>query len=102
MQAAHKNNEPMSEVNAVNAVGGLRSTNAVASFNSLDSAHFAVAGNSSSASLSVHRMPIGKTLKVWGPVVVTAIVVPGGIVIALAILIRRWYRNRAVRVATFA
>ena len=48
------------------------------------------------------RTPIGEALKAWAPVVVTAIIVPGGIVIAVAILVRRWYRNRAVRPATFA
>ena len=96
MQAAHQNNEP------TNDVGGLASINPVASVDSLDSAHLAVAANSSSAFPPVYRMPIGKTLKVWGPVFVMAIVVPGGIVIALAILVRRWYRNRALRRATFA
>lgn len=48
------------------------------------------------------RTPISAALKAWAPMVVTAIVVPGGIVIAVVILVRRWYRNRAVRAATFA
>ena len=99
MQAAHQNNVP------TNDAGGLAFINPVASVDSLDSARLPVAANSSlasPASPALHRKPFGETLKVWGPVVVTAIVVPGGIVIALAILARRWYRNRVVRPATFA
>ena len=96
MHAALKNNEPMNEVDAVDVVGGLPSINPVASFGSLETLRSCASAN------STYRTPIGESLKVWGPMVVTAIVVPGGIVIALAMLVRRWYRGRAVRLATFA
>ena len=90
MQAAHENDEP------TNDVGNFPSVTPGASPYAPELSHSSGPANSSS------RTPIGETLKVWAPVVVTAILVPGGIVIALAILIRRWYRNRAVRPATFA
>ena len=90
MQAAHENDEP------TNDVGNFPSVTPGASPYAPESSHSLGPANSS------YRTPIGETLKVWAPVVVTAILVPGGIVIALAILIRRWYRNRAVRPATFA
>lgn len=41
-----------------------------------------------------YRTPIGGAFRYWAPVVLTAIVVPGGIVVALVMLARRWYRGR--------
>ena len=110
MHAAHKNNEPTGQASLVSqeqVVGGLPSINPVASSGFLDPAQLPCAATSPasaspapSGSVSP-RPPISETLKAWAPVVV-AIVVPGGIVIALAMLVRRWYRARAVRPATFA
>ena len=94
MQAAHQNNEPTNEMNQV---GGLPSINP--SFRLLDASQ---SSGSANCSPVAYRTPIGEALKTWAPLVFTAIVVPGGIVIALVMLVRRWYRNRAVRPATFA
>ena len=49
-----------------------------------------------------YRTPLGNAIRHWGPYVITAIVVPGGIVVALMLIARRWYRGRqanAVRIA---
>ena len=44
------------------------------------------------------RKSIGALVREWGPYVLTAIVVPGGIVIALVLLWTRWnQRRQAVR-----
>ena len=94
MNAAHRNNEPMNQVNPVNLVDQVNPVNLVDPLNLVDQP----VPESPAAS---SRTPIGETLKAWAPVVV-AIVVPGGFVIALAMLVRRWYRGRAVRPPTFA
>lgn len=43
---------------------------------------------------SVERKSIGALVREWGPYVLTAIVVPGGIVIALLLLWTRWNQKR--------
>ena len=40
------------------------------------------------------RTSIGGFVRQWGPYVLTALVVPGGIVIALLLLFRRWNQRR--------
>ena len=106
MQATNKNNESIGEVHALIPGGSVPSTNAVASFELLDASRTTRSANCSADSVSTaaatERTPIGETLKVWAPVIITAIVVPGGIIIALAILVRRWYRNRAMQPVNFA
>jgi hypothetical protein len=93
MQAADKNHDPSNEMTDV---VDLPSISPVASFDSVDPSHTAHSSRSS------YCTPIGESLKAWAPLVIKAIIVPGGIVIAVTIVVRRWYRNRAVRAATFA
>ena len=40
------------------------------------------------------RTSVGEFVRHWGPYVLTALVVPGGIVIALLLLFRRWNQKR--------
>ncbi len=40
------------------------------------------------------RISVGEFVRHWGPYVLTALVVPGGIVIALLLLFRRWNLKR--------
>ena len=42
------------------------------------------------------RTSVMAFVRQWGPCVLTAIVVPGGIVIALLMLLRRWNQRRQV------
>ena len=40
------------------------------------------------------RVSLGELVRQWGPFVVTAVVVPGGILIALVMLWRHWNQRR--------
>jgi hypothetical protein len=40
------------------------------------------------------RMSIGEFVRQWGPCILTALIVPGGIVIALVLLWTRWSQRR--------
>jgi hypothetical protein len=74
---------------------GFASAQDVASANEAASSPVAVVAQPSANDADAgSRSTMGAAVRHWGPVVLTAIVVPGGIVIALAMLARRWYRHR--------
>ena len=45
-------------------------------------------------STRAERSSLVRHLRRWGPMVITALVVPGGIIIAVMLLIRRWNQRR--------